>query len=250
MKTSNKLPIERQEKIAEGLKALRESKNLTQAEVANIVGVTVKTYREWEIGKYAKDNSTHYYPSIDAGNLLSLSELYGVSVDYLLCKSKFISPENDFIGKYTGLSDNAINTLKKVNENKEEYRKYEVLHLIDTLNLIMDEPISFMLFLDHIGDYIDNKYAIPLHYDNKVNDYTESIAEPPRLSLVDVPRKEKEKYIVLGSPDNNPDNPEKYIHRQIPVSFVETYHIDTIRKVLDVWKKEYEKKNSKQKDGD
>ena len=45
-----------------------------------MVGVTVKTYREWEIGKYAKDNSSHYYPSIEAGNLLALSELYGVSV--------------------------------------------------------------------------------------------------------------------------------------------------------------------------
>lgn len=252
MKTSNKLPRKRQEDIAKGLKTLRESKNLTQAEVANMVGVTVKTYREWEIGKYAKDNSTHYYPSIEAGNLLALSELYGVSVDYLLCKSEFTSPENDFIGNYTGLSDNAINTLKKVNENKDKYRKYDVLHLIDTLNLIMDEPMLFTFFLDYIGDYIDNKYTIPLHYDNKVNDYTESIAEPPRLSLVDVPRKEKEKYIVLGAPNNNPDNPEKYIHRQIPVDLIKTYYIDRIRQVLDKWGKKYEDRNnnSKRKDGD
>lgn len=180
------------------------------------------------------------------------AKFFNVTADYLLgIRENAVVDENlAMIGRVTGLSDNAINTLKKVNENKDEYRRYEVLHLIDTLNLIMDEPISFMLFLDHIGDYIDNKYTVPLHYDNKVNDYTESIAEPPRLSLVDIPRKEKEKYIVLGAPNNNPDNPEKYIHRQIPVSFVETYHIDTIRKVLDVWKKEYKKKNSKQKDGD
>lgn len=180
------------------------------------------------------------------------AKFFNVTADYLLgIRENAVVDENiAMIGRVTGLSDNAINTLKKVNENKEEYRKYEVLHLIDTLNLIMDEPISFMLFLDHIGDYIDNKYTIPLHYDNKLNDYTESISEPPKTSLVDVPRREKENHIVLGALNNNPDSTKKYIHRQIPVSFVETYHIDTIRKVLDVWKKEYEKKNNKQKDGD
>ena len=66
-----------------------------------------------------------------------------------------------------------------MNENKDEYRRYEVLHLIDTLNLIMDEPISFMLFLDHIGDYIDDNFLVPSHYDHKVNDFTDSLAEPP-----------------------------------------------------------------------
>ena len=63
---------------------------------------------------------------------------------------------------------------------------------------------------------------------------------------------EKEKYIVLGAPNNNPDNPEKYIHRQIPVDLIKTYYIDRIRQVLDKWGKKYEDRNnnSKRKDGD
>lgn len=176
MKTSNKLPLERQKKIAERLKALRENKNLTQAEVANMVGVTVKTYREWEIGKYTKDNSTHYYPSIDAGNLLSLSELYGVSVDYLLRQSEFISPENDFIGNYTGLSDTAIAALHLLHTPIDQYTedfsqisRYDII----ALNLILEncyaemrEQKDFKKFsqltnsvLHYIGCFIDSNSA-------------------------------------------------------------------------------------------
>lgn len=233
-------------KIGERIKDERKKNGLTQDELINSlrdkqIAVGRNTLSAMENGIKEKFSFQVLY---------GLAEIFQCQIGYLLCEYDCKIQSNAAISEITGLSDNAINTLKKVNENKDEYRRYEVLHLIDTLNLIMDEPISFMLFLDHIGDYIDNKYTVPLHYDNKGNDYTESIAEPPRLSLVDIPRKEKEKYIVLGAPNNNPDNPEKYIHRQIPVSFVETYHIDTIRKVLDVWKKEYKKKNSKQKDGD
>lgn len=233
-------------KIGERIKDERKKNGLTQDELINSlrdkqIAVGRNTLSAMENGIKEKFSFQVLY---------GLAEIFQCQIGYLLCEYDCKTQSNAAISEITGLSDNAINTLKKVNKNKDEYRRYEVLHLIDTLNLIMDEPILFMLFLDHIGDYIDNKYTIPLHFDNKLNDYTESIAEPPRLSLVDVHRKEKEKYIVLGAPNNNPDNPEKYIHRQIPVSFVETYHIDTIRKVLDVWKKEYEKKNSKQKDGD
>ena len=233
-------------KIGKRIKDERKKNGLTQDELINSlrdkqIAVGRNTLSAMENGIKEKFSFQVLY---------GLAEIFQCQIGYLLCEYDCKTQSNAAISEITGLSDNAINTLKKVSESKNEYRKYEVLHLIDTLNLIMDEPISFMLFLDHIGDYIDNKYTVPLHYDNKVNEYTESIAEPPRLSLVDIPRKEKEKYIVLGAPNNNPDNPEKYIHRQIPVSFVETYHIDTIRKVLDVWKKEYKKKNSKQKDGD
>lgn len=233
-------------KIGERIKDERKKNDFTQDELINLlrdkqIAVGRNTLSAMENGIKEKFSFQVLY---------GLADIFQCQIGYLLCEYDCKTQSNAAISEITGLSDNAINTLKKVNENKDEYRKYEVLHLIDTLNLIMDEPISFMLFLDHIGDYIDNKYTIPLHYDNKVNDYTESIAEPPKMALVDVPRKNSEKYIVLGAPNNNPDNPEKYIHRQIPVSFVETYHIDTIRKVLDVWKKKYEKENNKQKDGD
>lgn len=235
-------------KIGERIKDERKKNGLTQDELINSlrdkqIAVGRNTLSAMENGIKEKFSFQVLY---------GLAEIFQCQIGYLLCEYDCKIQSNAAISEITGLSDNAINTLKKVNENKDKYRKYEVLHLIDTLNLIMDEPMLFTFFLDYIGDYIDNKYTIPLHYDNKVNDYTESIAEPPRLSLVDVPRKEKEKYIVLGAPNNNPDNPEKYIHRQIPVDLIKTYYIDRIRQVLDKWGKKYEDRNnnSKRKDGD
>lgn len=166
MKTSRKLPFEKQEKIAKRLKDLRESKNLTQAEVANMVGVTVKTYREWEIGKYEKNNYTErYYPFIDAGNLLSLSEIYEVSVDYLLDKSNFTSPENDFIGKYTGLSDDAIDALHLMKTGADNALWHNTE--LETLNFILENILRIQKLNKGIGftDSILHYIGMYLHND-------------------------------------------------------------------------------------
>ena len=176
MKTGNKLPIEKQKEIANRLKALREHKQLTQAQAAKAIGVTVKTYREWEVGKYTKDNSVHYYPSMDVGSLYAMSELYGVSIDHLLCKSKFTSLENDFIGNYTGLSNTAITALHVLHTPIDQYTKdstqisrYDII----ALNLILENCYSEMeeqkdykkfsqltnSILHYIGSFIDSNSA-------------------------------------------------------------------------------------------
>lgn len=83
------------------LKKLRENKNLTQQQVADKIGVTVKTYRSWE--KDIELASSCY--------LIKLADTLHVSVDYLLNHSDFTSPENDYIGHMIGLSDDAISEL-------------------------------------------------------------------------------------------------------------------------------------------
>lgn len=117
MKNSNKLPLSKQKEIAERLKDLRISAGYTQEDIAKKIKVTTKTYREWEVGKYTKDD-TFYYPAIEYDNLLCLSEIYGVSTDYLLCHSNCRSVDNHYISKKTGLSEQSINILS----NKENGR--------------------------------------------------------------------------------------------------------------------------------
>ncbi|MBO5102513.1 MAG: helix-turn-helix transcriptional regulator [Clostridia bacterium] len=56
------------------LKELRKAKKLTQAEVANYVGITQSTYSYWESGKVKIDNFS----------IKKLAELFEVSIDYLL----------------------------------------------------------------------------------------------------------------------------------------------------------------------
>lgn len=64
--------------FSERLKQLRIEKGLTQEQVAKCVGVTRSTLSSYE--------NQSRFPSYDI--LISLSQLYGVSTDYLLCKDE------------------------------------------------------------------------------------------------------------------------------------------------------------------
>ena len=64
------------------LKELRESKGLTQKEVAEIIGYSEISYARYENGKREPDIST----------LCKLAEYFNVTVDYLIGRSKVISP--------------------------------------------------------------------------------------------------------------------------------------------------------------
>lgn len=59
------------------LKEARKSAGLTQKEVAAVVGVNQNTYSYWENGK----------TKIDSESLAKLSELFGVTTDFLLGKA-------------------------------------------------------------------------------------------------------------------------------------------------------------------
>lgn len=59
------------------LKEARKSAGLTQKEVAAVIGVNQNTYSYWENGK----------TKIDSESLAKLSELFGVTTDFLLGKA-------------------------------------------------------------------------------------------------------------------------------------------------------------------
>lgn len=56
------------------LKELRQQKKLTQANVANALGITQQSYARWENGKVT--------PSLE--KLSQIAKFYGVTTDYLL----------------------------------------------------------------------------------------------------------------------------------------------------------------------
>lgn len=167
MKVVNKLPKKEQEDIAGRLKELRQEHNLSQNTVSNKIGVSIKTYREWETGKKGIDKDgkhIYYYPSIDYNNLMALADLYHVSVDYLLCRSDFKSPENDFVGKYTGFSDDAIDALHLMKTGADNALWHNTE--LETLNFILEnirrvqklnKGVGFAdSILHYIGMYLHN----------------------------------------------------------------------------------------------
>jgi len=84
--------------FSERLKQLRIEKGFTQEQVAKRVGVTRSTLSTYE--------NQSRYPSYDI--LVSLSLLYGVSTDYLLCKD-----ERRYID-ITGLTDEECAAIRQM----------------------------------------------------------------------------------------------------------------------------------------
>lgn len=58
------------------LRELRKGRRLTQREAAALFSVSKSSYANWEDGKYQPD----------IGTLITMSEYFGVSLDYLLGK--------------------------------------------------------------------------------------------------------------------------------------------------------------------
>lgn len=66
------------------IKELRKEKGLTQSALAELLGINQTSVCRWESGISLPDTV----------NLLKLSEIFSVSTDYILGKSKYFYPEN------------------------------------------------------------------------------------------------------------------------------------------------------------
>jgi transcriptional regulator with XRE-family HTH domain len=139
--------------IAARLRHLLRWKRITSAELArgmNVPKGTISGYLNCTRG-----------PQIDM--LYRLAEYFGVSTDYLVGRSKCKTANREAIHKYTGLSDDAIKALKKMNQPNEEVD--EILRLIDEPVI---ETVSTLLSteqgrraLRHIANYLDGNFARP-----------------------------------------------------------------------------------------
>lgn len=118
--------------LAERLKELRKKRNLTQEQLAAIIGVERST-----IGKY--EGKSRIIPSDDIK--YKLAELFGVSVDYLLGytdipvaidSNSITSEENELIEMYRELTANGqglVIDYTRMLLSKQEYRKEEPVQL-------------------------------------------------------------------------------------------------------------------------
>ena len=96
--------------LGERLKTLRKEKGMTQTELGSMINVTKVSICCYEKGIR--------FPSLDT--LIDLSEVFKVSIDYLLGKDYFVVADND--EKYNvRLSKEEVSDIK-------ELRKYDELH--------------------------------------------------------------------------------------------------------------------------
>jgi len=95
--------------LSEKVKERRKSLNITQEEIAEAIGVDVKTYRHWENGKTMPENIASLY---------KLCACLDCEIDFLFGKISLPHKADTDIVDYTGLSVEAVNYLKHLSQNE------------------------------------------------------------------------------------------------------------------------------------
>ena len=90
--------------LKEGLKRARKEAGLTQADLAEKMGVHIKTVMNWEQG----------IAEPPLGTLMELTELYHCDLDYLTGRLDQKTHDLQFIHDQTGLSEKAIEKLQRI----------------------------------------------------------------------------------------------------------------------------------------
>jgi len=130
-----------QTKIGKFIQTLRKEKELTQKDLAEVVGVSDKTISKWENGNGMPDVS----------NMFALCECLGITMNELLAGEKVSSEE------YSKKAEETIMALLEKNDEAEKGRK---------INLIVGIPLIVVgLFLLAISSFgISFGYAIHVNY--------------------------------------------------------------------------------------
>lgn len=148
MKNERELP--KKSDRCEGLKKFRKENNKTQREMAELLGVTEKTYRSWENGEYRENIKETIYPEPGLDKIIQLAEHFKCSVDYILGRSECKSVENDAISEKTGLSDNAINNLKRSKFLNDEPTLFVLNEILSNHEQLLDAITDYIFFPDDV----------------------------------------------------------------------------------------------------
>lgn len=159
MKTGNSYPMTH-------LEILRKELGLTQAKIASDLNCDIKTYRNYEKGNSAPG----------AELLIEMHSYFNskgitVSTDYILGLSDFRTPENDYIGKHTGLSDTAIKGLQNIKRSDDNatFDEQPGLCVLPVLNDMLGVygGNQFEQLLRAFRDYINTDYCVPVYHTGK-----------------------------------------------------------------------------------
>lgn len=146
----------KKETIGSRFRELRENYNdrgMTQETCADLLQISLALY-----GRVENDRAV---PSTAV--LIAAANLFGVSVDYLLCRTDFrTGAGGEYISKYTGLNDKTILQLHKTHtyEWRNHSDEYDEPHkVIDGINLIFSRKAAGLLH--DVYDYVTAKVVMP-----------------------------------------------------------------------------------------
>ena len=172
-----------QKALKERLKDLRVKRGLTHDEL-------LKEFNEFSNRKYGivttKENLKNYasakaIPRIDM--LCAIADFFGVSVDYLIGRSKYTQVSNELVGEEYGLSDEALIGIKNLkiseyaimSEFVELYEKGMKRTYTGTplslLNYFLSSEL-LITFLDAFLQYTFPIHHVPVFFDEQTNEWT------------------------------------------------------------------------------
>ncbi len=118
-------------KFKERFKALRISQGIRQVDIANHLGITPQA-----VSNYASGREPDY------DTLMSLAELFGVSVDYLIGATNSRNEQTEDFCNKTGLSDEAVDTLIAITEGYP----HDECRISEVLSNIICSPVFSILY--------------------------------------------------------------------------------------------------------
>lgn len=173
--------------IGTRLKEIRKEHKLTQQELVEKLNEILEKTSEQGTGvtisidRYKMYEQCRSTPKVEV--LLALSDLYGVSIDYLLGRSKFTQVSNELVGEEFGLSDEALIGLKNLkiaeyaimSEFVELYEKGLKRTYTGTPLSLLNYFLSSDLLITFLDDFL--QYTFPIHhvpvfFDEQTNEWT------------------------------------------------------------------------------
>ena len=129
-------------KMRERLEKLRKENGYTQEQVAKKITCCPRAYRSWVTGKYDAKTNTQQYAVPSLENLMNLSALYNVSIDYITGNSDYTKIGNKEMSQKTGLSNDSIDALHMLHApidpsatDSQQTGRYDII----ALNLILED---------------------------------------------------------------------------------------------------------------
>lgn len=185
---------------------LRTEKGLTQEELANSLHIGRDSIVQWETGKRL--------PAIDKA--IILADSFDVSVDYILNRTACRSVENDYIQKQLGLSDKAINALKRFHRSDSAAKKELMdtlkqgqqptkhpIYFLPIINFILSSK-HFEKFVERFRNLTNDTYQVPIIHDGK------------KFKVMPSYISDSADFLYFGC---NPDNPADNIPMKIDSDF-------------------------------
>ena len=129
-------------RLEEQLYELRKRKGITQAQVAEAIGVSRQAVSKWESGTAS--------PSLD--NLKSLSSLYGVPVDNLINEGELVASETSAVESPVDINESQNNPASPLipsfnyrHSDKKFNRKHLVIFSIGILIVLFTVVLIFIM---------------------------------------------------------------------------------------------------------